>query len=443
MDDGSGSQDQGLDLASYLPRDSLRPFHARSQRWACLVAHRRCGKTVACIADLVCSAQFSKRKNARYAYVAPQYNQAKDIAWSYVRGLTRGLGVQLNESELRADFPGGARLRLYGADNPDRLRGIYLDGVIMDEHADMRESVWGEIIRPLLSDRRGWATFIGTPKGHNGFYRLYQYAVASPEWFTLRLRASQTGILPAAELQDAAKSMTADQYAQEYECSFEAAIVGSYYGRIMNDLDQEGRISEVKHDPNFPVFTAWDLGRTDDTAIWWYQVVAGEVRILECMSSNLEDIEYYARIVNSKPYNYGIHWLPHDARAKTLAAAGRSIQQQLKGHGLKCRIAPQLSVEDGIQASRMTLKRAWFDRAASAEGIEALKTYRRVYDEERKVFREKPMHSWESNYADSFRVLALTWRQAVEAPVQVQVQYPEHRTIDEIIKRHRENRLGL
>lgn len=437
----AGDKPEALGLAEYSPRAVFRPFHVRFERWACLVAHRRCGKTVACIADLVSSAYFSKLTDARYAYVAPQFNQAKDIAWTYVHRMTEGLGVIPNESELRVDFPNGARVRLYGADNAGRIRGIYLDGVIMDEPADMRPSVWPEIVRPLLSDRFGWATFIGTPKGHNAFYHIYQAAVADPTWLSLRLRASETGIIPQSELDDARKAMTEDQYAQEYETSFEAAILGSFFGRDMNRLEQEGRITRVEYDPALPVFTAWDLGHTDDTAIWWFQVVRGEVHVLEAISKNHEGIDYYANEILRRPYTYGLHLLPHDAKAKTLAASGKSIEQQLQAHGLKCRIAPQLSVEDGIQATRLTLRNTWFDRVGCFEGIEALKTYRREYDEDRNVFREKPLHSWESHYADGFRILAVSWKLAKVESVPDRTKYPLDLTFNEIVKRATEKRL--
>jgi len=180
-----------------------------------MVCHRRAGKTVGCVADLVLDAKHTQKQEARFAYIAPQYNQAKDVAWMYVKRLTADIpGVQLNESELRADFQNGARIRLYGADNADRLRGIYLDGCILDEFADMRPSVWGEVIRPMLMDRQGWAAFIGTPKGRNEFFRVYDRAVSDPEWFALLLRASDSGLITVNEIESARKELTPEQFEQ-------------------------------------------------------------------------------------------------------------------------------------------------------------------------------------------------------------------------------------
>lgn len=377
-----------------------------------MVCHRRAGKTVACIADLVLSSLVTNKKNARFAYVAPLYKQAKDVAWMYVRELTADIpGMSYNESELRADFPNGARIRLYGADNPDGLRGLYMDGVILDEYADMRPSVWGEVIRPLLADRKGWAVFIGTPKGHNAFHDIFQLAQTDNRWFSLILRASDSKILSQEELDDSARGMSQDQYAQEFECSFDAAIKGAYYGAEMLRCDAEKRITDVPYDYLAPVHTAWDLGYSDDTAIWWYQVIAGEVRVINHYSANGKDIAHYAKIIQSKPYKYGLHHLPHDARAKTLASGGRSVIEQLADHiGIEnLRIVPNLSIQDGIQAARLMFPRVWFDAIKCADGIESLRQYQRAWDEKLQCFKEAPLHDWTSHDADGFRMMAVAW----------------------------------
>jgi hypothetical protein len=290
---------------------------------------------------------------------------------------------------------------------------LYLDGIVLDEYADMRPRIWGEIIRPLLSDRLGWAVFIGTPKGHNGFWELYSAAVNKDDWYVKTLRASVTGLIPDSELADAAKSMTQDQYLQEFECDFESAIVGAYYGKEMRLLTDQGRITKVEYDPMYKVNTAWDLGYTDSTSIWWYQVIHGEIRVLEHHSSNGQSVPFYTGLIQSKDYDYGIHWLPHDARAKTLISGGKSIIEQLSAkiplESMK--IVPNLSLQDGIQASRMALQRAWFDGDKCMEGIECLRQYQREYDEDKKVFRDRPRHDWTSHSADAWRYCSIAWRE--------------------------------
>ena len=399
----------------YAPRSVFEDFHDRQERWAVVVAHRRCGKTVACINDLIYRALTEEKENARYAYIAPYYAQAKSIAWDYLQRFAQPVMAKSNQSELWVELLNGARIKLFGADNPDALRGLYLDGVVLDEYADMRPRMWGEIIRPLLADRLGWAVFIGTPKGHNAFYDVYNNATKNDSWYVKTLRASQTKLLPDSELKDAFQSMSEDQYLQEFECSFEAAIIGAYYGKEMRVLTDGNRITSVEHDPIFPVYTAWDLGYSDDTAIWWYQVVHGELRILDYHSSNGQPVAYYTGLIESKQHEYGYtyrtHWLPHDARAKTLASGGKSIIEQISNkiplESLK--IVPSLSLQDGIQASRLALMRAWFDAEKCEDGIECLRQYQREFDEDKKVFRDKPRHDWTSHGADAFRMLAIAW----------------------------------
>ena len=397
----------------YCPRSVFEDFHDRKERWAVIVAHRRCGKTLGCILDLIYRAISEGKEDGRYAYVAPYYSQAKNIAWDYLQRYSQPVLAKANQSELWVELVNGARIRLFGADNPDALRGLYLDGIVLDEYADMRPRIWGEIIRPLLSDRLGWAVFIGTPKGHNGFWELYSAAVNKDDWYVKTLRASVTGLIPDSELADAAKSMTQDQYLQEFECDFESAIVGAYYGKEMRLLTDQGRITKVEYDDMYKVHTAWDLGYTDSTSIWWFQVIHGEIRVLEHHSSNGQSVPFYTGLIQSKNYNYGIHWLPHDARAKTLSSGGKSIIEQLSAkiplESMK--IVPNLSLQDGIQASRMALQRAWFDGDKCMEGIECLRQYQREYDEDKKVFRDRPRHDWTSHSADAFRYLSIAWRE--------------------------------
>lgn len=399
----------------YRPRSVFEDFHDRKERWAVIVAHRRCGKTVACINDLIVKALLENKPHAQYAYIAPYYGQAKSVAWRYLERFSEPVLAKSNQSELWVELINGARIRLFGADNPDSLRGNFLDGVVLDEMADMKPSLWGEIIRPLLADRLGWATFIGTPKGHNAFYDIYNEATKKPNWYTKVLRADQTNLLPQSELDDAKASMSDNQYEQEFLCSFEAAIIGAFYGQEMRRLTDLERITSIDYDPMFPCHTAWDLGFNDSTSIWWFQVVYGEIRVLDHHSSNGQSIPYYTGLLAQKEdefgYKYGYHYLPHDARAKTLASGGKSIIEQISAKiDIKhLKIVPNLSLQDGIQASRLALTRTWFDNRCE-EGIECLRQYQREWDDDKKVFRDRPKHDWTSHSADAFRYLSIVWK---------------------------------
>ena len=399
----------------YRPRSVFEDFHDRKERWAVIVAHRRCGKTVACINDLIVKALLENKQHAQYAYIAPFYSQAKSVAWRYLERFSEPVMVKANQSELWVELINGARIRLFGADNPDALRGNFLDGVVLDEMADMKPSVWGEIIRPLLADRLGWATFIGTPKGHNAFYDIYNEATKKPNWYVKVLRADQTNLLPQSELDDAKASMSDNQYEQEFLCSFEAAILGAYYGQEMRRITDLDRITSVDYDPMFPCHTAWDLGYNDSTSIIWFQVVYGEIRVLDHHLSNGQAIPFYTMLLEQKEdqygYKYGYHYLPHDARAKTLASGGKSIIEQISAKiDIKhLKIVPNLSLQDGIQATRLALTRCWFDNRCE-ELIECLRQYQREWDDDKKVFRDRPKHDWTSHSADAMRYLSIVWK---------------------------------
>ena len=396
----------------YKPRSLIKSYHTRTERFAIIVAHRRFGKTVAAINDLIKDALTIPRPNVRVAYIAPYYRQAKAIAWDYLLEYTRDIeGVEYNVAELRADFPNGARFRLFGADNPDSLRGLYFDHVVLDEPADFPHRAWPTVIRPSLADRKGKATFIGTPKGRNQFYDTFVAAKNDPNWLSLMLKSSETGILDEEELKEARKAMGEDRFEQEFECSFEAAIQGSYYASELKTAAQENRIRVVPYDPSIGVTTAWDLGIGDSTAIWMAQFVAQEVRLIDYYENSGVGLDHYAKELSSRGYHYSDHILPHDVQVKELGT-GKSRLEILNTLGLTdITIAPKLSIEDGIQSARSMLNRCWFDEEKCGRGIEALKQYRREFDEKLKTWRGRPLHDWTSHGSDAFRYLAVGKRE--------------------------------
>lgn len=395
-------------------RPAFKPYLTRQQRWAVIVAHRRCGKTVACVQDLIIRALQCDKPNGQFAYIAPLFVQAKDIAWRYLKDMSADVQVgEPNESELRVDLVNGARIRLYGADagsGGSRLRGLYLDGIVLDEYADMAPSIWGSVVRPALSDRKGWATFIGTPRGRNAFWEIYNNALSDPDWLVGNLKASETKILPDEELADARKSMTPEVYEQEYENSFDAAIMGAYFGKEVADAERDGRIREVAHEPELPVHTAWDLGMGDSTAIWWFQAIGNELRVLDHYENNGQPLSHYAAVVHSKPYRPGKAYVPHDARVRELGT-GRTRVETLASLNLKPHLVPAHKLMDGINAARLAMPMVWFDAVKCRDGIEALRQYRAEYDEKTRAFKDTPKHDWTSHTADAFRYLCMAWRE--------------------------------
>lgn len=396
----------------YHPRPQFKAFHKRKQRWACIVAHRRAGKSVACVMDLIDGALRCKKQDGRFSYVGPTYTQTKATIWMYLKRFTADIpGVEQRESDLMVILPNGAHVRLFGADNFERLRGSYSDGLVVDEYGDIDPRAWPEVLRPSLADRRGWAVFIGTPKGRNDFYRIHENAQTDPAWFSLVLRASQTGLLPEEELDDMRRTMTAEAYSQELECSFDAAILGAYYGRDIADAEAAGRIATVPYDPAIPVHTAWDLGISDSTAIWFFQIVSSELHVIDYYEANGYNVAHYAAVLAAKPYTYGIEWLPHDSMARQMGT-GRSIFETLKAQTSRHpRLVPKLSVMDGINATRITIGRAWFDAERCHDGLEALRAYRADYDDKAKTFHDRPKHDWSSHGSDACRYMSLAWRE--------------------------------
>ena len=396
----------------YCPRKFQAQLHRCIRRFNVLVAHRRFGKTVFGINELIDKALRNTLERPRYAYIAPFRNQAKDIAWDYLKAYTRAIpGVKYNESELRCDLPGDRRIQLYGADNADALRGKYLDGVIFDEPAQMNPRVWPEIIRPMLADRMGWAIFIGTPRGRNALYDLFESAKENTDWYSGMFRASETGIIPDAELTAMREGMSAEQYEQELECSFDAAIPGAYYGRLMGQADKENRIGFVAYDPRLQVHTAWDIGVGDATAIWFFQIApGGMLNIIDFYEATGEGLDHYAKALKERPYVYGRHIAPHDIAVKEFGS-GRTRIETAKSLGITFVIAPNVAIIDGINAVRMTLPRCRFDSVKCKDGIEALRQYQQVWDDGRKCYREQPLHDWTSHAADAFRYLALGYKE--------------------------------
>jgi len=269
------------------------------------------------------------------------------------------------------------------------------------------------VIRPALSDRKGWAAFIGTPKGKNEFWEIYDNAKRDPAWYCAMHKASETGILDEEELEASLKVMGQDRFDQEFECSFEAAIAGAYYAEEMKAAESEGRIRSVPYEPAKPVVTAWDLGIGDSTAIWFCQFIGIERRVIDYYEASGVGLDHYVRVLNDKGYIYDSHILPHDVEVKELGS-GMSRKEVLADLGIRnVVIAPQLRVDDGIQAVRTFLANVWFDEEKCQRGIEALKQYRRDFDEKGRTWRARPLHDWTSHAADAFRYLAVGNSRAV------------------------------
>jgi hypothetical protein len=396
----------------YKPREWSWRLHNSTQRWKVLILHRRAGKTTAALNHLIRDAV--QTKGSMYAYIAPFYTQAKAVAWDMLKNFTKDIPeIKINESELRVDFPNGSRIRLFGADNYQALRGLALWGVVFDEYSQQPASVFTEVVRPALSDHTGYAIWIGTPQGMNDFFRLYKDHTEDKDWLCLMLKASESGILSQEELDDMKKGMSEDEYNQELECSFSAALKGAYYSSQIAEA-RKNRITKVPYQPEAKVDTWWDLGISDSTSIIFTQTIGKEIHVIDFYENNGLSLPDYARVLNEKGYLYNTHNFPHDIANKELGT-GRSrleIMQSLLGREA-CKIVKELQIKDGIEAARMIFSRCWFDADKTIQLVDALASYTQEWDIKKGMFKDNPLHNWASHAADSFRYLAVGFKDQI------------------------------
>lgn len=504
----------------YKPRKIQLFLHQTLKRFNVLVCHRRFGKTVLAVNQLIHRAICNPLRNPQYAYIAPTYKQAKLIAWQYFVDYTRHLpSVKDNKSELAIyidrphhkdpltgeNDPDVIKIMLIGADDPDALRGLYLDGCILDEFAQCDPIVWSQIVRQALADRKKiatdqglfydlannvlepWAIFIGTPKGQNHFYRRYQSAQKSEaycaeyernfdieaekeawddfekvhkitdettqvalkeflkkipadivaeyeayrkykihgQWRTAIYKASETGILPIDEIEEMTEDLSESEIEQELECSFTAAILGSYYGHLLVKIEKKGQICDIPYDPKYPVETFWDLGVGDKCTIWFRQKIGGKYHYINYYENHGKGVAHYIQVIDAhgsydgkiteidegeeirgEGYRYGRHIWPHDGKVMEFGS-GQSRQETARKLGLIVFIQPKQRVEDRIQASRDRIKISYFDKTKCFRGIECLYNYQKEYDSKAMVFKKIPKHDWSSHGSDSFGYSAL------------------------------------
>ncbi len=390
----------------YAPRIWAKEFHERTKRYNVIVAHRRSGKTTATLNHLQRDALLTK--DSRFAYIAPTYKQAKSIAWDMIKKYSIVIpGIEYNESELTVKYPNGSKLTLYGADNPDSLRGLGLWGVVFDEYSQQPSNIFSEIIRPALSDHKGYAIWIGTPKGKNDFYKLYEQARQDKDWMTIFLPVSQSKLISDEELEDAKKVMTREEYDQEFECSFEAAIKGAFYAQELMQARIEGRITLVQHEKGFPVHTWWDLGISDSTTIGFFQHISNQWRIIDYYENSGEGLEHYINYLQDKGYIYGNHYAPHDIEVRELGS-GQSRLETSRRLGINFQIVPNLPIMEGINAARRRFNTLWINQDKCDYFLNAISLYRKEWDDKNGQFKPKPLHDWTSHAADMLRYWAVT-----------------------------------
>lgn len=419
--------------ATWQPRDYQMPlwdYLWDGGKRAVAVWHRRAGKDDIGLHWTACAAM---QRVGNYWHMLPEAKQARKAIWEAINPHTgkrrideafpAPMRARVRDDEMIITFVNGSTWQVVGSDNYDSLVGAPPIGIVFSEYALSKPAAW-DYLRPILAENGGWCLFIYTARGRNHGADLYEMAEKNPQWFAQRLTVEQTNAIPMSVVEEERKAgMSEEMIRQEYYCSFDAAVQGSYYGGLIEAAELDGRICDVPHHPGAKVITAWDLGLRDDTAIWFCQIVGSEPRIIDYYENRGVGLDHYAKILATKPYLYHEHLLPHDG-AKGELIAGTTIVENaealLQG---EVRVLPRIGVQDGINAARVLLPRCRFDKTRCAEGIKALRLYRRDWNEDRKAFSDKPRHDWTSHCADGFRYLAMGLEEVV-APARRRVAGP-------------------
>lgn len=437
----------------YKPRNWAKKLHSSVKRWNVVILHRRAGKTVAALNHLQRDAL--RTTNSRFAFISPTYKQSKDIAWDILKSYARNIpGVQFNESELRVDYPNGARVRLYGADNPDSLRGIALWGVVFDEYSQQPSNIFGEIISKALADHYGYAIWIGTVKGKNHLYKTYEQGKKSDEWFALWQDIDTTLSSEEGETIENLKKaladdkklvqqgiMTEDEFQQEWYLSVSAAIKGAVYGKEWGQLVKEERLRKIDYDPLLPTYSAWDFGIGDATSVGIYQISTGmhrEVRLVDYYENTDQPLDHYIDWLANKPYKFTMSYGDPAGQNRQLNT-GRSVFEDLMSDRTTKRLGYQLKmfarksfVIDKIHATKQLLGHLWVDERCN-QFIEAITNYHYSWDDKRGEFSEEPYHDWSSHGCDQLGYFAVNYlvpqRQTFD-PVQEKIRKLRQTNLD-------------
>ncbi len=389
--------------------------------------HRRAGKDDVLLHRTAVAAF---ERPATYWTALPEYAQARKALWAAVNphsgkrrideAFPHELRENTNDNEMFIRFKNGSTWQLIGSDRYNGLVGAGVAGVTFSEFALANPSSWG-YIRPMVEENNGWAAFITTPRGRNHAKSMFDMAQANPKWFAEALSIHDTAALSKEQIKESideyvalyGEDMGRAQFEQEYLCSFNAAILGAFYAREMLAVRNSDRIQDFEPVEGKPVHTAWDIGVRDDTSIWWFQVIAGRVFILDCYTASGAGVDHYADICHAKGWQRGNDYVPHDAKVKEWGT-GRTRTETMRSLRLNPVLVPMATKLDGVQAVRSTLPKCVFHTRTEAVGMSALEQYRREWDDEKKTFKASEVHDWTSHLADAFRYLSLSWRNVVE-----------------------------
>src|SRR5574343_170090 len=402
----------------YSPRKHFLAAHASKKRFEFDCRHRRAGKTVYLVNRLGRAALENKRKYPfpRYIYLADTYSHAKDLAWRY---LTHSFGeipgMDFKATELRAIFPNGAEIRLYSGDRSlDSIIGTYIDGAALDEYPLLSPYILDSVINPCLADFKGFCIISGTIPGRpdvdsEHFHALYRQHLNDPDWDIFITPVTETDAIDPEEVERLRRDMSATAFAREMLCDFNVPAEDAIYVNELNAAEIDGRITSIPYEPSLPVVTWWDIGMDDRTAIWFAQYAGREIRLIDFYECSGKGLPHYVETMKNKPYQYAPPIVPHDIQVREWLSGVSRIEVMANRLGWHPVQAPNLSVEDGIDATRAMFGMCIFDRTKCAQGLTSLRNYFRAKT-------GKPSHTWASDAADAFRMGAVS-RNLIEGVV--------------------------
>jgi hypothetical protein len=406
---------------NFTPRDYQKNLYnaiPQGFRRGCTIWHRRAGKDKTFMNIL---AREACQRVGTYFYILPFYAQARIVIWeSYDKDGFRTrdhippqIQRRIDNQKMTIELTNGSMIRFLGSDNIDSIVGSNPIGVLFSEFSLHKPQAW-DYLRPILIENDGWAFFNGTPRGRNHLYDMYKKAKKDPNWYCETLTVDDTGVMTPEQIQsERDDGMPEPLIQQEFYCSFDASILGSYYGDL---IQAQSHIQCVPYDPMLEVHTAWDLGMSDNTTIVFFQTYGQEVRFIDCYSNYSQGLAHYVKVLKEKPYVYGYHALPHDVQVRELST-GYSRLRTLRGLGLdRIRVIPKAAIEDGINAVRQILPRCYFDKDKCDDLVEALIHYHSEYSDKHKILQRQPVHDWSSHYADAVRMAAQSLRVAPKNP---------------------------
>lgn len=405
-------------LNRFKPRDFqlplIRALEEKKYRKLISIWPRRAGKDITAWNLLIRQAI---EKIAVYFYVFPTYAQGKKVLWDsltndgqrFLDYIPAELIEGSNSQEMKIRLKNGSLIQVVGSDNVDSLVGTNPQGVVFSEYA-LQDPKAYQFLRPILTANGGWALFISTPRGKNHLYEMYQIGIYNPsEWFVSKLTVEDTQHIPLSEIEKekADGLMSEDLILQEFYTSFDMGVEGSYYGKYLDRMRVNNRVTDVPWENSAKVHTSWDLGMRDSTTIIFFQTIGQSVRIIDCYEASGHGLDHYIKVMQQKPYAYGKHIAPHDIKVRELGT-GMSRLEKARTLGLSFTVAPDLSIEDGIESVRSLTSKLWIDAVKCKDLVKALENYRHEYDSKKKSYKANPLHDWSSHWADNIRYLAIS-----------------------------------